>query len=121
MFLLLGGARKGDSGKRPAPGTRKWTAQPLEHGLLARSPVPPLVSRRLRMLTGTGSRLTHHHHNLRAPSRWQHRRSRLVELEHGHIDRHGPGWPALRAGANDDQGWPLYLARDAAILDAQAA
>jgi uncharacterized protein YndB with AHSA1/START domain len=45
----------------------------------------------------------------------------LVELEHRHIDRHGPGWPALRDGVNDDQGWPLYLARHAALLDADAA
>lgn len=40
-----------------------------------------------------------------------------VELVHRHIDRHGPGWPALRDGVNDDQGWPLYLARYAALLD----
>jgi hypothetical protein len=34
----------------------------------------------------------------------------LVELEHRPIERHRPGWPALRDGVNDDQGWPLYLA-----------
>jgi len=45
----------------------------------------------------------------------------LVELEHRHLDRHGPGWPALRDGVNDDQGWPLYLARYAALLDVEAA
>jgi uncharacterized protein YndB with AHSA1/START domain len=40
-----------------------------------------------------------------------------VELEHRHIDRHGPGWPALRDGVDDLQGWPLYLARYASLLD----
>jgi uncharacterized protein YndB with AHSA1/START domain len=34
-----------------------------------------------------------------------------VELEHRHLDRHGPGWESLRAGIADDQGWALYLAR----------
>ena len=32
-----------------------------------------------------------------------------VELEHRHIDRHGPGWEAVRDGVDGDQGWPLYL------------
>jgi hypothetical protein len=45
----------------------------------------------------------------------------LVELEHRPIERHRPGWPALRDGVNDDQGWPLYLARYAALLDVEAA
>lgn len=40
-----------------------------------------------------------------------------VELEHRHLDRHGPGWPSLRDGVADDQGWPLYLARYAALLE----
>jgi len=40
-----------------------------------------------------------------------------VELEHRHLDRHGPGWEALRAGVDEDQGWPLYLARYAALLE----
>lgn len=40
-----------------------------------------------------------------------------VELEHRHLDRHGPGWPALREGVDGDQGWPLYLARYAAMLE----
>jgi len=44
-----------------------------------------------------------------------------VELEHRHLDRHGPGWPALREGVNDEQGWPLYLARYAALRDVEAA
>jgi uncharacterized protein YndB with AHSA1/START domain len=39
-----------------------------------------------------------------------------VELEHRHLDRHGPGWPAVRDGVDTDQGWPLYLARYAAVL-----
>jgi uncharacterized protein YndB with AHSA1/START domain len=39
-----------------------------------------------------------------------------VELEHRHIDRHGPGWEALRDGIADEQGWPLYLLRYAALL-----
>jgi uncharacterized protein YndB with AHSA1/START domain len=39
-----------------------------------------------------------------------------VELEHRNIDRHGPGWEALRDGIADDAGWPLYLDRYAAVL-----
>ncbi len=39
-----------------------------------------------------------------------------VELEHRHIDRHGPGWPALSDGVGGDAGWPLYLARYAALF-----
>jgi uncharacterized protein YndB with AHSA1/START domain len=39
-----------------------------------------------------------------------------VELEHRHIDRHGPGWEAVRDGIADDQGWPLYLDRYAALV-----
>jgi uncharacterized protein YndB with AHSA1/START domain len=41
-----------------------------------------------------------------------------VELEHRHLDRHGSGWPAAHEGVNGDQGWPLYLARYAALLEA---
>jgi uncharacterized protein YndB with AHSA1/START domain len=44
-----------------------------------------------------------------------------VELEHRHIDRHGPGWAALRDGVDGAQGWPLYLARYATLLGADAA
>jgi uncharacterized protein YndB with AHSA1/START domain len=40
-----------------------------------------------------------------------------VELEHRHIDRHGPGWPAVRDGVAHDQGWPLYLNRYAGLLN----
>jgi uncharacterized protein YndB with AHSA1/START domain len=39
-----------------------------------------------------------------------------VELEHRHLDRHGPGWQSLSDGVEADDGWPLYLARFAALL-----
>ena len=39
-----------------------------------------------------------------------------VELEHRHLDRHGSGWESLRDGVGDEQGWPLYLERLAALL-----
>jgi uncharacterized protein YndB with AHSA1/START domain len=39
-----------------------------------------------------------------------------VELEHRHIDRHGPGWEAVSDGVADDAGWPLYLERYAALF-----
>lgn len=39
-----------------------------------------------------------------------------VELEHRHIDRHGPGWQSVADGVGHDQGWPLYLARYAALF-----
>jgi uncharacterized protein YndB with AHSA1/START domain len=39
-----------------------------------------------------------------------------VELEHRHLDRHGPGWQSLAEGVDSDGGWPLYLARYAALL-----
>jgi uncharacterized protein YndB with AHSA1/START domain len=39
-----------------------------------------------------------------------------VELEHRHLDRHGPGWESLADGVGHDQGWPLYLARYAALF-----
>jgi hypothetical protein len=37
-----------------------------------------------------------------------------VELEHRHLDRHGPGWEGVRAGV--DEGWPVYLERYVAVL-----
>jgi uncharacterized protein YndB with AHSA1/START domain len=40
-----------------------------------------------------------------------------VELEHRHLDRHGPGWESVRDGIADDAGWPLYLTRYAALFD----
>ena len=39
-----------------------------------------------------------------------------VELEHRHLDRHGPGWQAVSDGVAHDQGWSLYLDRYAALL-----
>ena len=40
----------------------------------------------------------------------------LVELEHRNLDRHGTGWESVSEGVEGDQGWPLYLARYAALL-----
>jgi len=42
-------------------------------------------------------------------------RTRVV-LEHRNLDRHGPMWTAVRDGVDGDAGWPLYLARYAALL-----
>ena len=39
-----------------------------------------------------------------------------VELEHRNIDRHGAGWEAVADGIGNDEGWPLYLARFAALF-----
>jgi hypothetical protein len=39
-----------------------------------------------------------------------------VELEHRHIDRHGPGWEAVTEGVDGPEGWPLYLDRYATLL-----
>ena len=39
-----------------------------------------------------------------------------VDIEHRHIDRHGPGWESIRNGVDADDGWPLYLDRYAALL-----
>lgn len=39
-----------------------------------------------------------------------------VDIEHRHIDRHGPGWESVRNGVDADDGWPLYLDRYAALL-----
>jgi uncharacterized protein YndB with AHSA1/START domain len=41
-----------------------------------------------------------------------------VELEHRHIDRHGPGWEGVAEGVAADDGWPLYLQRFAALFSA---
>jgi uncharacterized protein YndB with AHSA1/START domain len=43
-------------------------------------------------------------------------RTRVV-LEHRYIDRHGPGWHGTAEAVAGDQGWPLYLARYAALFD----
>jgi uncharacterized protein YndB with AHSA1/START domain len=39
-----------------------------------------------------------------------------VELEHRHLDRHGPGWESERAGVESEGGWPLYLQRFAGLV-----
>lgn len=39
-----------------------------------------------------------------------------VELEHRHLDHHGPGWESVRDGVGEDGGWPLYLARYAGVV-----
>jgi uncharacterized protein YndB with AHSA1/START domain len=39
-----------------------------------------------------------------------------VELEHRNLERHGPEWPAVADGVGNDGGWPLYLARYAALV-----
>jgi len=38
-----------------------------------------------------------------------------VVLEHRHLERHGPGWEGVRDGVDGVEGWPLYLARYAAL------
>lgn len=42
-----------------------------------------------------------------------------VELEHRHLDRHGPGWEGERDGVAGDGGWPLYLRRYAELVARQ--
>ncbi|GHF40022.1 uncharacterized protein YndB with AHSA1/START domain [Amycolatopsis bartoniae] len=39
-----------------------------------------------------------------------------VELEHRHLDRHGPGWQSVGDGVGGDRGWPLYLSRYAELV-----
>lgn len=41
-----------------------------------------------------------------------------VELEHRHLDRHGPGWQSMPDALGGEHGWPLYLARYAALIEA---
>lgn len=43
-----------------------------------------------------------------------------VELEHRHLDRHGPGWRSVADGVDGDAGWPLYLARYVDLADVGA-
>jgi uncharacterized protein YndB with AHSA1/START domain len=43
--------------------------------------------------------------------------STRVELEHRNLERHGPGWQAVLDGVDGDEGWPLYLARYAALVE----
>ena len=42
-------------------------------------------------------------------------RTRL-ELEHRHIDRHGPEWQAVTDGVDGEEGWTIYLARYSALF-----
>ena len=44
--------------------------------------------------------------------------STRVDLEHRHLDRHGPGWQAVLDGVDGDEGWPLYLSRYADLVAA---
>lgn len=39
-----------------------------------------------------------------------------VELEHRHLERHGPGWQSVADGVDGDGGWPLYLRRYHGVL-----
>jgi len=41
-----------------------------------------------------------------------------VELEHRHLDRHGPGWEGVRDGIAEEGGWPTYLERYADVVAA---
>jgi uncharacterized protein YndB with AHSA1/START domain len=43
-----------------------------------------------------------------------------VELEHRHLDRHGPAWRAVADGVDGDAGWPLYLSRYVEVATAEA-
>ncbi len=43
-----------------------------------------------------------------------------VELEHRHLDRHGPGWEAVADGVAGPEGWPLYLDRYAVLINKEA-
>jgi len=43
-----------------------------------------------------------------------------VQLEHRHLDRHGPGWEGIRDGVDGSDGWPLYLARYADLAHGKA-
>ena len=45
----------------------------------------------------------------------------LVEIEHRHLDRHGPGWQSLADGVGGDAGWPLYLGRYTQLMSAEVA
>lgn len=39
-----------------------------------------------------------------------------VDLEHRHLDRHGPGWESVADGVDGTAGWPLYLHRYAGLF-----
>ena len=42
-----------------------------------------------------------------------------VELEHRNLDRHGARWEAERDAVRNEGGWPLYLQRFGALLEAE--
>ena len=39
-----------------------------------------------------------------------------VELEHRHLERHGLDWGAVARAVDAEEGWPLYMARYAALV-----
>ena len=39
-----------------------------------------------------------------------------IELEHRHLERHGSNWEDVARAVDADEGWPLYLARYAALV-----
>src|SRR5438309_1485676 len=41
-----------------------------------------------------------------------------VDVDHRNLDRHGDGWEGVHEGVGGDQGWPLYLQRYAALIEA---
>ncbi|GAA1482615.1 SRPBCC family protein [Gordonia sinesedis] len=43
-----------------------------------------------------------------------------VQIDHRHLDRHGPGWEAVRDGVGGAGGWPVYLQRYADLVGAGA-
>lgn len=43
-----------------------------------------------------------------------------VDLEHRHIDRHGPGWESVADSVDNEAGWPLYLGRYRELFSAGA-
>lgn len=43
-----------------------------------------------------------------------------VELEHRHLERHGPGWDGVRDGVAEDGGWPSYLDRYVGLVASSA-
>jgi uncharacterized protein YndB with AHSA1/START domain len=45
-------------------------------------------------------------------------RATRVEIEHRHLDRHGPGWEGIGGAVDSEAGWPLYLERFAALAGA---
>ncbi|MCV7099333.1 SRPBCC family protein [Mycobacterium palustre] len=43
-----------------------------------------------------------------------------VDLEHRHLDRHGPAWESVSDGVGGDAGWPLYLGRYTRLFGVEA-